>query len=46
VWSLVHGYAQLSMTRRTENPNLGRSWPEFDDIFRPIAAALSRNAAI
>lgn len=46
VWSLVHGYAQLSMTRRKENPNLGRSWPDFDDIFRPIAAALSRNADI
>lgn len=41
VWSLVHGYAQLSMTRKKDNPKLDRSWPEFDQVFRHLERALS-----
>ncbi|MEP4768438.1 MAG: TetR/AcrR family transcriptional regulator [Roseibium sp.] len=43
VWSLVHGFAHLSMTRKLDNPQLGRTWPDFDvvigHLFKSITAA-------
>ncbi|MBG6147938.1 AcrR family transcriptional regulator [Labrenzia sp. EL_142] len=43
VWSLVHGYSQLSMTRKKENPKLDRSWPDFDQLFKHLGKALTPN---
>jgi AcrR family transcriptional regulator len=40
VWSLVHGYAQLSMTRKKDNPQLDRTWPAFDSLLKHLNRAL------
>jgi len=40
VWSLVHGYAHLTMTRRKDNPDLGRSWPKLDALLKHLDRAL------
>jgi AcrR family transcriptional regulator len=40
VWSLVHGYAQLTMTRKKENPGLGSGWPDFGTIIGHLHRAL------
>jgi AcrR family transcriptional regulator len=41
VWSLVHGYAHLAMTRKKENPNLERGWPEFGPLLAHLKTALT-----
>ncbi|EAV42805.1 TetR/AcrR family transcriptional regulator [Roseibium aggregatum] len=40
VWSLVHGYAHLAMTRKKENPGLGPGWPDFSTIIGHLHKAL------
>jgi AcrR family transcriptional regulator len=40
VWSLVHGYAHLAMTRKKENPGLGRGWPELGTLVTHLQKAL------
>lgn len=40
VWSLVHGYAHLAMTRKKDNPDLGRSWPPFEALLKHLNKAL------
>ncbi|ASP33093.1 TetR/AcrR family transcriptional regulator [Labrenzia sp. VG12] len=40
VWSLVHGYAHLAMTRKKDNPDLGRSWPPLDALLKHLNKAL------
>jgi AcrR family transcriptional regulator len=40
VWSLVHGYAQLSMTRKKDNPQLDRTWPALDPLLKHLNRAL------
>ncbi|GAB2182944.1 TetR/AcrR family transcriptional regulator [Roseibium sp. LAB1] len=40
VWSLVHGYAQLAMTRKKESPGLGRGWPDLGAILAHLHKAL------
>lgn len=42
VWSLVHGYAQLSMTRKKVNPKLDRTWPALDPLLVYLNRALTR----
>ena len=41
VWSLVHGYAHLAMTRKKDNPNLERGWPPFESLVIHLKNALS-----
>ncbi|QDG77171.1 TetR/AcrR family transcriptional regulator [Labrenzia sp. PHM005] len=36
VWSLVHGYAHLAMTRKLDNPNLERAWPGFEPVIKHV----------
>lgn len=36
VWSLVHGYAHLAMTRKLDNPNLERTWPGFEPVIKHV----------
>ncbi|QFT31874.1 hypothetical protein FIV00_15380 [Labrenzia sp. THAF82] len=45
VWSLVHGYAHLAMTRKKDNPKLGRGWPELDALLSHLRNALSAQSA-
>ena len=40
VWSLVHGYAHLTMTRKKENPELVRTWPTLDALLKHLNRAL------
>lgn len=40
VWSLVHGYAHLTMTRKKDNPELVRSWPPLDALLKHLNKAL------
>ena len=40
VWSLVHGYAHLAMTRKKDNPDLGRSWPPLEALLPHLNKAL------
>lgn len=40
VWSLVHGYAHLSMTRKKDNPELGLSWPDFGSLMTHLRRSL------
>ena len=42
VWSLVHGFAHLSMTRKQENPRLGRTWPDFDVVLNHMFQSLKQ----
>jgi len=40
VWSLVHGYAQLAMTRKDDSPELSGSWPELNPLLEYLEKAL------
>lgn len=40
VWSLVHGYAHLTMTRKKDNPELVRSWPRLDALLTHLNRSL------
>ncbi|WP_428688293.1 TetR/AcrR family transcriptional regulator [Roseibium sp.] len=40
VWSLVHGYAHLSMTRKKKNPQLEDEWPDLDPLLIHLKKAL------
>jgi len=44
VWSLVHGYAHLTMTRKKDNPELVRSWPALDGLLGHLNKALDAPA--
>jgi AcrR family transcriptional regulator len=41
VWSLVHGYAHLAMTRRDDSPELSGNWPELAPLLDYLEKALS-----
>lgn len=41
VWSLVHGYAHLTMTRKKDNPELVRAWPALDGLLVHLNKALA-----
>ncbi len=41
VWSLVHGYAHLSMTRKKESPRLDGGWPGLDLLLKHLKKALA-----
>jgi len=41
VWSLVHGYAHLSMTRKKEKTDMANSWPALDGLLVHLNKALS-----
>lgn len=40
VWSLVHGYAHLAMTRKLDNPHLSNSWPGFEPVLKNLLQML------
>ncbi|MHA7772471.1 TetR/AcrR family transcriptional regulator [Roseibium sp. M-1] len=44
VWSLVHGYAHLAMTRKKDNPNLQRGWPPLESLLVHLKNALTYKA--
>ncbi|MEP3047595.1 MAG: TetR/AcrR family transcriptional regulator [Roseibium sp.] len=41
IWSLVHGFAHLSMTRKKDNPKLGQTWPDFDAVFSHLFKSIT-----
>ncbi len=44
VWSLVHGYAHLAMTRKLDNPNLEHAWPGFEPVLKHLLNMLPAKA--
>ncbi|TYC64189.1 TetR/AcrR family transcriptional regulator [Rhodobacterales bacterium] len=46
VWSLVHGYAHLTMTRKKENPELGLTWPELGSLMKHLERALQSRGSV
>ncbi|MBN9670886.1 TetR/AcrR family transcriptional regulator [Roseibium aggregatum] len=45
VWSFVHGYAHLSMTRKRENPEIGLTWPDLGSLLQYLERALAADKA-
>ncbi|WP_269581664.1 TetR/AcrR family transcriptional regulator [Roseibium sp. Sym1] len=41
VWSLVHGYAHLSMTRKKDKPGVVGGWPSLDGLLVHLNRALA-----
>lgn len=40
VWSVVHGYAHLTMTRKADSPRFRDSWPKLDLLLEHLDRAL------
>lgn len=43
VWSVVHGYAHLTMTRKADNPRFLQSWPKLDLLLEHLDRALEKS---